>query len=346
MSRFRHPALVALVGVVFVGPAQASDQTDWPVGIASISIVSATPTVHVTVQNLSNSTSPDERELFSVSAAPAYALSGQVFCKGIMGGTTRLVKSQLLFGTPVVTTTDHGTMIWPVGVWDASDPIAHQGNISSADVHFDHAIDLPGSWNGGLHLGFNPVKMVEDRLATHVANGGSAADFLRQDDVFEVKIPVNLVGECQNTSTHGVHNYEGYTRRWITAAIFYRGDPEIEAPSGPVVSMPDALGEVPPRPPQHFVPTSRAPNPVDDDERDVTFGRFSVVDLETGSDQGLWSGWVTYGEDACPEHPWTAVATTGECVVVPACMPAEFESCRALDGCCDALARASTDATR
>lgn len=333
MPRLTH-VVVALVATMTAGSARA-DQTDWSLGIASIGIVSATPMIHVTVRNVSNSTSSDKRQLATVSPPPAYSLDGQVFCKAILGGSTRLVESQLLFGTPVVLVNEAGAGIWPIGVWDSSDPIEYDANISSADVSFDHLIDLPTTWNGGLELGFNPAKVVEDHLATWVQNGGSAADFLRQDDVFEVQIPVNLVGVCRNTSSYGVHEYAGYTRRWITASVFYQGDPDVVDPIRPAVGVAGSLLG-PSLPPQFHVYSPASQQPAEDDGREPTFARFAIYDVETASYDGLWSGWVTYSGDICPVNPQPAVTPTGECVLVEACVPVEFDSCRALAGCCDA----------
>ncbi|WP_373047479.1 hypothetical protein [Vulgatibacter sp.] len=363
MPRITPFALLALV-VAAASPtsAQAADESDLSSGVASILITSATPRINFTVQNVSPSTSPMARQLEVVSSPPVYSLSGQIFCKPILSGTTRLTKSQLVFGTPVVINDNDGASLWPIGVWDSSDPVFHQGSISSANVSFQHEMDVPTTWNGGLvNLGFNPVKIVEDRLATWVSGGGSELEFLQQDDVFEVQIPVNLVGDCRNTSSYGVHDYAGYTRRWITAAIFYVGDPDLLT-DAPVMQMPGGLQAQQPRlPPQFFVNTPFTAIPIDgggsggsggdggsggaggsggDDGTGggpiTVFARYGIYDFASSSYDGLWSGWVTYESESCLEVTQTAVTPSGECVLVETCMPAEFDSCRALAGCCDA----------
>ena len=338
MKRFIHPVLAAVVAVLVAVPALASDQGDWSLGVASIGITSATSSFNVAVRNISPSTDADERELYVVSAPPDYSLSGQVFCKPILGGTTRLVSSQLLFGNALLQTTAEGTTILDWGVWDESAPIVYGGNIESANAHFDHAIDLPPTWNGGIELGFNPVKVVEDRLADYVDGGGSAVDFLRTDDVFEVQIAVNLAGTCQNTSDYGVKLYSGYTRRWITARVFYEGDPNLH--EQPAITLPDQI-QAPSLPPQLYVyapiaRSGRGDGTSDGDGRTATFERYPIYDVRAGVYEELWSGWVTLTESSCTGTPQTAVTPTGECVLVEACMPADFTSCRALDGCCDA----------
>jgi hypothetical protein len=343
MSRLHQVALVATLPLMLASPAHA-DEAQWPLGIASIPILSATPSIHIAVENVSASTSPLHRKLANVSPPPAYSLSGQVFCKAILGGTTRLVESQVMFGTPTIWSTNVSTQIFKIGVWDETAPIQYEGNISSANVQFQHALDVPETWNGGLvTLGFNPVKVVEDHLASYVASGGSAADFLRHDQVFEVPVAVNLVGVCKNTSSLGVHTFAGLTRRWITAFVLYKGDPRIQDFTVTIPGLPGGITQTPSLPPSFDLNAPVAPQePGDgrepDDGHFLVFDRFPIYDLEAGRYDGHWSGWVTYSDEYCPEESQRAVSPSRECVFVEACMPAEFLSCRELDGCCDAPA--------
>jgi hypothetical protein len=240
MSTLTRLALVAPLALSLSTTAVASDTSDLPMGIASIPILSATPNIFITVENVSGSTKLEHRKLKVTSPDPPFSLSGQVFCKAILSGSTRLVESRVVFGDPVVLTGGSlGSELFEVNVWDATDPVTFQGNISSSNVAFQHDVDIPKTWNGGLFLGFNPSKVVEDELAMYASSGGSAADFLRQDHVFAVPISVNLVGACESTTSYGVHLWEGYTRRKITAHVFYKGDPDIEDPVTPIVTLPE-----------------------------------------------------------------------------------------------------------
>ena len=58
--------------------------------------------------------------------------------------------------------------------------------------------------------------------------------------MFEAQIPINLTGVCENSSSCGTNDYAGYTRRWITAAVFYQGDPDIKEPIT-IPQVPDSL---------------------------------------------------------------------------------------------------------
>ena len=75
---------------------------------------------------------------------------------------------------------------------------------------------------------------------------------------------------------------------------------------------------------------------VERDVRSVTFQRFPIYDALTETYSSTWSGWTTSSNDLCPAQPVTAVTPDGQCVAVQSCLPAEFDSCRVLDGCCDA----------
>jgi hypothetical protein len=344
MSR---PASTLILAATLLASGLAhADETSWGMGIASIYIGSATPYLNLSVQNLSGSSDPEERELVMTSPMPEYELSGQVFCDAILGGTTELKRAQLMFGHGIVMSSQGGgTTLWPTDMWDASEPQLF-GGVTAADVDFQHELDIPTTWQGGpITLGFNPVEVVEKRLADYVTNGGTAADFLRTDDVFEVEVGVNLVGVCENTSDYGVNEYVGYTRRYITVAIFFHGDENIEDPITQVGGLPGdiAVGSSSPLLLKVRAPLSpRVSRVLASREEEPPTGReyvrYNEYDPTTSSYLGLWSGWVTPSEDdTCYEHPVTAVTPDGRCVLVDeGCVPASFGRCAQVTGCCQA----------
>ena len=83
--------------------------------------------------------------------------------------------------------------------------------------------------------GFNPVREVEEHLEIFVENNaGTEADFLRQDDVFEIQLPISAVGWCNYNSGNLDNDYAGARYVTVTARIFYQGDDDIQNVIGTV----------------------------------------------------------------------------------------------------------------
>lgn len=225
---------VALAALLASGTALA-DTSELTYGVASLPILSATPYVNVTVRNLSASTDPEDRVLTVVSAPPVVDVEAQAFCVPVAvqaGGWTRLDRAQLMLGGPIIAQFPDGYEVVDWTVWDRSPMVDGFGNVTASDLAFEHAIDLPQTWDDPLiDFGFNPVGLVEEHLETWVDNGGSAADFLREDAVFEAHVDLNVVAWCVNTTQFGERTYPGITTRPLTIAVFYQGDPDIREPS-------------------------------------------------------------------------------------------------------------------
>jgi hypothetical protein len=226
MSRFTS-VFTALSLSLFAHTAQA-DELKLTHGVSSILITSAVPDINLSVRNLSGSSLSEDRELVMVSAQPVVDVEAQVFCRQMSSGQNDLRSVELTFGASDVYIGANGYDVMEVGVWDGSEPLLYQGGLSSDEVYLEHQLDLPTTVNDGSWLAFNPAKVVEQRLQAYVNNGGTAADFLRQDDVFEVDISMNVVVWCEYQGTYVDVMYPGMRTRPVTVAIFYHGDPNIQ----------------------------------------------------------------------------------------------------------------------
>jgi hypothetical protein len=345
MSRPTLLAVAALIATASATTAFAADESDYSFGVGAINLTYVKPSINTTVQNLSNSPYADQRKLTNMTPFHMYKLDGQVFCKAILWGETRLTKAQVMFGLPLVWEDQihHGATLMTIGVWGVSPALNFQGNADDANVNFEYPLNLPTTWNGAAFvIGFNPVKVVEDRLADYVSKGGKAVDFLRKDDVFEVEFSVNLTGECENSSEYGVHSYVGYTRRKIKGSVFYKGDPRIQYE--PVANGPGGILNQPSLPGDFYVtsPTS----PTSEEQISLNYAKFPVFDFRNLAYKGEWSGWTTTSTDLCQGRAVTAVAPNGKCVAVQnGCVPAEFESCKAVKDCCVVPLRNNRTAT-
>lgn len=246
--------------------AAHADELKLTHGVSNLLITSAVPDLNLSVRNLSGSPLAADRELVMVSAQPLVEVEAQVWCREMSSGQNDLRSVELTFGTSDVYIGPNGYDVMDLGVWDASEPLLYQGGLSSDEVYLDHQLDLPTTWDGGFTLGFNPVKVVEQRLQAYVNNGGTAADFLRQDDVFETTIDLNVVAWCEYQGTYVDVLYPGMRTREVTVAIFYHGDPEIQDDPITPIATPGTITTTPPPPPL----TLTAPPPTSSPTRTTT----------------------------------------------------------------------------
>lgn len=218
--------IIAIALGLAAASTASADESLLTWGIDHIDLGYVTPVVHITVANVSASPDAAARELQVVSGPPLVTVEGKAVCEKLSGWPSHLDAVQVQFGH--VTVDYFG--FWGIA-WDASEVLGFPSQVGAAEVAFDHDLQVPETWEGNaVTLGFNPVMILEEELAEYVELGGTAEDFLRQDDVFEAPITVNLMATCTIQSSLGDWQYYGLTRRDITAAIFYQGDPGIQDP--------------------------------------------------------------------------------------------------------------------
>ena len=230
-----------------------ADGTDFPFAVHDINITHHTPTVNITVANVSNSTDPADRELRMMSANPVVSIDGQVWCNSYEFAETGAFRADVRLGqTQIVSAPGGGS---EPAFWSGNaSPLGTQmfnGTNTLENFAFESQLDLPDSYDADALINMsylNPVRVVEERLEHYLENNaGSEADFLRQDDVFEVDFDISVVGWCSYESDILDNDYAG--ARWVTvtAAIFYQGDDDIQDVVQTVGSADSVAAPVPSR---------------------------------------------------------------------------------------------------
>lgn len=227
---FRFTLLTgSILALASTGLAQAQTP-DFSNKVHDIIVSSNIPTLNVTVRNTSASTDPANRNLRMVSDDPQISVDGQVWCKQFDNATNAPSRAQLMIGSTSIVATEYGAGPLPLGVWASSSTQNINTDWEIADFDLSMTYDMPDSWQNQLvTLFFNPVEVVESRLEQYVANNaGSEADFLRVDDVFEVTVPLNVVGWCEFDGQSYSGEYGGMRTYDMKVAIFYQGDDDIQ----------------------------------------------------------------------------------------------------------------------
>jgi len=219
--------LLAGAAILIAAPTVLADQSDYASGIEAIDLQSNIPQINITVRNVAASTDPADRDLRVVSNNPEFTVSGRMQCEVFgPGNYGRAHEMRANFGGNVyLHVTQNGTEVQDMfGYWDG-DPQTYSDQYPAADFSIDLEMDLPEAKSGLATFVWHPVDYVEDRLEFFVNNGaGTEADFLRQDDVFNTSLTLNLVGACvYNGSVRG-----GFEKVSVPINIFYQGDDDIQ----------------------------------------------------------------------------------------------------------------------
>lgn len=232
-------SLLAGATLMALSPGVAiADGSDMSFAVHDILVTSNIPAINISVRNLSPSPFPAMRNLRVTSPTPVLNVAGQVWCKSFQNAHTRADEAQVMFGNASVISSPDGADVLTIGTWSAS-PVAQLGaNETLRNYNIAAPVDFPDHWNGGIALGFNPVREVEERMQQFVQNGaGTEADFLRVDDVFQTTITMNAVGWCEYDSQNLANKrYAGLRRIEVPVHIFYHGDEDIEDQVGTVGS--------------------------------------------------------------------------------------------------------------
>jgi hypothetical protein len=322
------PGLLALGAALTGAPARAGE-------LAEVEILTAPGSLHISVENTSGSPWPEDMRLEVTSGPLELHLSGEAQC---YEGAS-LTSLQVLLGQAFIVKYPLGTGVLQMG-WSESDPETWAvGETDGSSWLLSHSVDYAGLYAAhdlnlfGLDHAQHPAYFVHSQLLQHLGAGGSAADFLRTDQVFEASLKVNVGAGC--TLHAGANSPIGAAldTREIDVLVFYKGDPNI---SSVVVGGPDDL-QVGDQPAEVLVSADPAePDPTA--TRVVEAVRYEVYDPATASWTGeLWTGWVTWPDAGLCRGSSMAVTPDGACVEVVGCVPAELTSCRVVDGCCAGL---------
>ncbi|MCW5725063.1 MAG: hypothetical protein KIS81_08890 [Maricaulaceae bacterium] len=328
----------ALAFAIAAAPAAADTELSFPVH--DIVITGNIPAVNVAVRNMSGSPHPAHRLLRVISPDPVVNVSGQVWCQNYNHASTAARGAQVLFGNVFLHQSPNGVDVVTLGAWASSARHPMNGSQTLVNFQISTPMNLPQTWDSQalVTLGFNPVQVVEQRLAQYVQQGGSAAQFLRTDDVFETTVTLNAAGWCQYQTQNINGEYAGVRRVQLTVRIFYQGDRNIDehptvaqTPGGinaPQPSQP--LGVAAPHDPNN---SARGPRPsatparaasvtpapqagIEPDEIDTAFA--------SRSRGGTPASRITSGSrpQASIVHTDTAPDLEAECRLIPACCAA------------------------
>jgi hypothetical protein len=320
------PGLLALGAALTGAPARAGE-------LAEVEILTAPSVVHVRVENTSGSPWPEDMRLEVTSGPMELHLTGEAQC---YEGAS-LTRLQLLLGEAFLVQKPLGTGILHLG-WAEGDPEQFDvGETDGSSWSLSHSVGFPtATFDGALYWvasGQHPAYAVRTELLQRIAAGGSAADFLRTDQVFERRFKVHAAASCVLHGGASSPIDAALATREVDMVIFYKGDPNI---SSVVVGGPDEL-QVGDQPAEVLVSADPAePDPTA--TRVVEAVRYEVYDPATASWTGeLWTGWVTWPDAGLCRGSSMAVTPDGACVEVVGCVPAELTSCRVVDGCCAGL---------
>ena len=236
MHRFTTYLVAGVATALSAAPAlaQSSDYSD---GIDFVAVQSNIPMINITVRNVANSTDPADRDLRVVSANPELEISGRLECTMYgPGNYARAHSVRASFGTQLhLHATGEGIGVQDMFAFWKSDEQGYSDQYRSANFALDMEMELPQQKSGLVNFVWNPVDYVEDRLQTYVDNGaGSQADFLRQDDVFNTQLNLNVVGECMRTIGDNTYLRAGFQTYPVAINIFYQGDDDIRDVIGTV----------------------------------------------------------------------------------------------------------------
>jgi len=219
-----------------------ADGADLPFAMHDMNVTYHTPTINITVRNVANSTDPADRDLRVVSNANVdINIQGQVWCNSYDHAETAALRAHaLLSHVNIISAPGGGTTPFLFGPPDAFPDHTQTFNGTNTLENFDinFPLELATMWDSDALIDmalFNAVRSVEEHLENFTDNNaGSEADFLRQDDVFEVQLPVSAVGWCSYESNILDNEYAGARYLNVTAAIFYQGDDDIQDVIGTV----------------------------------------------------------------------------------------------------------------
>ena len=249
-------SLLAGATLIALTPAiAAADDSDMSVAVHDIRVTSNIPAINISVRNLSPSPFPGMRNLRVTSPRPVIRVAGQVWCKAFQSAHIRADAAQVMFGNASLhSLPEGGAGVHPLGIWSSSPIQALGGDELLRNYNINAPVDFPETWEGGISLFFNPVYEVEQRMKQFVQNGGGTeADFLRVDDVFETTIKMNAVGWCDYDSGSHQYRFAGYRQIDVPVHIFYHGDPDIED-QVTAVGSPGTIQAPPPPPGPSFAP--------------------------------------------------------------------------------------------
>lgn len=236
----RGRSILVLALCAAAAPALAADERQLSSGVYDL-IYTRTPTTPgLKLENVAVVKTPEARMVQVTSANPTIKIDGRVTCKA----GRRPYAARLYFGTVFL---NNGKLV--TGFELGSSALVNLSPAAGAD-DFTVSATLPVTKvasDAAIDLTFNPARTFEQKLKAFVAKGGSAAEYLRQTEAFDMGLTLSMVAWCKDTQTQVI--YPAVLRRGVQITSIYEGDPAVtgglapRAPGG--VLAPEA-----PKPPR------------------------------------------------------------------------------------------------
>jgi hypothetical protein len=223
MKAHKKATLAALAAALVSGPAVA-DETSLGATVGNVLITKPISPGNLGLANKASVKTVAALDLRVSGANPTFTVTGQVFCKN----GAKLVAAQAIVGTLAL---NNGQLI-ALGALGQSTKLTSIAGRSAADVSL--SVTLPvtrAAGDAAIDLTFNPARAYERKLKAYAAKGGSAAEYLRGAEAFDMPVAVNLVGWCKKPegadSVLAGKTYAGFAARTVPVTILYAGDPKI-----------------------------------------------------------------------------------------------------------------------
>lgn len=232
MNKKIYPLMVAAAALSTTAHAGPFD----PV-VHEVEILEAMPPANFSVKNVATLKTVKHRDLRAFGDDPQFTLKGHVQCNP----DAALIAAQGFIGP--VSVKQGMTELDESEAWAKSEKksFANAGTIEGWP-QLPMLLDVRRQYEGpGDVGGLNPAREVEQHLATHVEQGGSAAAYLQTGDAYDVMVPVTLAGWCwMNPSSD--NEYAGKTivktaTVEVPASILWSGDPAVVGGIGATASV-------------------------------------------------------------------------------------------------------------
>jgi hypothetical protein len=218
---------IALCGLGIVAipfAAIAADEQQFGFTVGSVNITKPISTGALGLKNMASSKIASKRDLAVTGNNPRFTVTGQVFCKP----GARLTAVQAIIGKGIL----HNNDMMVVQSWGKTAKNDDVAGRSDADVSLEVELKVSKrATDAAIDLTFNPAREYEQKLKAFVAKGGTAAEYLRETQAFDMDVTVNLVAWCKMdpnaNSVLAGKTYAGFTARKVPVTILYNGDPSI-----------------------------------------------------------------------------------------------------------------------
>lgn len=195
--------------------------------VSKVSFEKTLPAVVFKIGNTSSQTTSDARDIRVLGSPQPLSVSGSVQCQqGAQAAGAEFYQARAYVSAASTPNYHLVTLAQPSATADL--PQTRRIEAVQMVVPVDYQ---DGVGNSLINLGLAPAALFEQRLANHVAKGGSAADYLRQTQAFESAMSVTLVGYCFRQGEPRLHL--GTAPAEVKLIILYDGDLRIQDGIGP-----------------------------------------------------------------------------------------------------------------